>query len=531
MNRLGVPERRQLGLRRRVRLELVAGDGGKQVRVCGRGPRRRASTSTPPGVSALPPTPVCCTLWPCPPRTREESPSPPFPRPRSWPDELTRPAAMSTLARPAFSAYVCRSCAATARRPALPVPSRLASTLADPKRTAFSAFFFDNHRWSSPAKNAHASPRPIAHAVRGHSIGAVHSPLDGVATFRQAEVLTPRRLVKVYVQLAKSNLTALVVLTAMAGVAMCPLPTTVPVLLSTALGTTLCVASANALNQIQEVPYDAQMARTRNRPLVRHAISPLHATGFAVLTGITGPALLWTMANPTTALLGAANIALYAGAYTYLKRKSILNTWVGAVVGGIPPLMGWTACGGSLLPSSPDSFQLVLPSFLSSVPVDVLAAAENPLAPLALFILLYSWQLPHFNGLSHLVRESYAQAGYRMLGVLDPRKNALVALRHALLLVPATSLLMPLAGLTTWAFALTSLVPHAICVDAAWKFWRFGGEKQARKLFLHSIWSLPVLLGLMMFHKRGTDWGSWIGLGGEDTVATKEHKGEVAVSA
>ena len=56
-------------------------------------------------------------------------------------------------------------------------------------------------------------------------------------------------------------------------------------------------------------------------------------------------------------------------------------------------------------------------------------------------------------------------------------------------------------------------------------------EKQARKLFLNSIWSLPVLLGLMMFHKRGTDWGSWIGLGGEDTVATKEHKGEVSVSA
>ena len=55
------------------------------------------------------------------------------------------------------------------------------------------------------------------------------------------------------------------------------------------------------------------MARTRNRPLVRHAISPLHATGYAVVTGIAGPALLWTMTNPTTALLGAA-LCLHADA-------------------------------------------------------------------------------------------------------------------------------------------------------------------------------------------------------------------------
>ena len=155
--------------------------------------------------------------------------------------------------------------------------------------------------------------------------------------------------------------------------------------------------------------------------------------------------------------------------------------------------MGWTACGRSLLPSSPDSLQ---PSFLSStVRVDVLTTAVDLLAPLALFIMLYIWQLLDFNGLSLLVRESYARAGYRMLYVLDPRKNVLVALRHALLPVPATSLLMPLAGLTTSALAAASIVPHAICADAAW---RFGGENQARKLFLHSIWSLPVLLGLMI---------------------------------
>ena len=109
--------------------------------------------------------------------------------------------------------------------------------------------------------------------------------------------------------------------------------------------------------------------------------------------------------------------------YTYLTLSA-----------SIPPLTGWTAYGGSLLPSSSDSFQLVLPSFLTSVPVAVLAVAENPLAPLALCILLYSWQFPHFNGLSHLVRESYAQAQRFETGIPSERfgKIARKELKHKL---------------------------------------------------------------------------------------------------
>ncbi|KAF8150552.1 UbiA prenyltransferase family-domain-containing protein [Crassisporium funariophilum] len=345
-------------------------------------------------------------------------------------------------------------------------------------------------------------------------------------SFRQVEKLTPRRLLKVYAQLAKSRLTVLVVLTAMSGVALSPFPATLPILLSTALGTTLCSASANTLNQIQEVPFDAQMARTRMRPLVRRAITPIHAVGFALATGIAGPALLWTMVNPTTACLGIANIALYAGVYTWMKRRSIWNTWVGAVVGGLPPVMGWTACGGQLIPSS-TSIHLFLPSFLdSATPATTLdpSLIDNPLAPLALFMLLFSWQFPHFNSLSYIVRESYAQAGYSMLSVLNPAKNAMVSLRHTILLIPVCSILFPLSGLTTWAFALTGLIPNLVWTRAAWRFWQRGGEKEARVVFQHSLWYLPAILGLMMFHKQGMDWLEWFGLvreeeGNEESLA------------
>ena len=105
--------------------------------------------------------------------------------------------------------------------------------------------------------------------------------------------------------------------------------------------------SANTLNQWIEAPFDAQMSRTRNRPLVRLAISPTHAFISGIGSGILGTAILATI-NPTCAILGLSNIVLYSGVYTLMKRQSIYNTWVGAVVGAIPPLIGWVANTGSI---------------------------------------------------------------------------------------------------------------------------------------------------------------------------------------
>jgi protoheme IX farnesyltransferase len=390
-----------------------------------------------------------------------------------------------------------RTCNVCLARPLRP---RRASSLANP---VFTSFFFHNAQWLKPR----FKPEP---SLRGIPI----SPPLPLSAYKPAEVLTPARLLKVYAQLSKSRLTFLMVLTTMTGVALSPLPTTVPILLSTAIGTALCSASANTLNQLQEVPFDAQMTRTRMRPLVRRAITPTHAAGFAVATGVAGPAILWMMVNPITAVLGAGNIVLYAGLYTWMKRKNIANTWVGAVVGAVPPVMGWTASGGKLLPSSSYPIEVFLPPLLSASPLPPMdiSLIDNPLAPWAFFMLLFSWQFPHFNPLSHLVRGSYAQAGYQMLSILDPRKNALVSLRHAALLIPICSVLVPLSGLTTWLFAFTSMFPNLILATAAWRFWRKGGEKEARALWHHSLWYLPVVMGLMMVHKQGVDWLQAMGL-------------------
>ncbi|KAJ3213491.1 Protoheme IX farnesyltransferase, mitochondrial [Dinochytrium kinnereticum] len=275
----------------------------------------------------------------------------------------------------------------------------------------------------------------------------------------------------VFQELSKAKLSALVVLTTMAGYAMAPGATNLATLLWTTVGTGLCVSSANTINQWMEMPYDAQMSRTRNRPLVRHAIGPFRAFSVGVFSGITGVMTLGYFVNPLVAALGGLNILLYTCVYTPMKRSSIANTWAGAVVGAIPPMMGWAACTGSL-----------------------------DLGAWILGAILYSWQFPHFNSLSWNLRADYSKAGYYMMSVTDPALNARVSLRHALLLFPIC-MLAPYFGITSWIFALDSSLINAVMAFGALRFWRNPNDKSARELFFSSLIHLPILLALLMLHK------------------------------
>lgn len=125
--------------------------------------------------------------------------------------------------------------------------------------------------------------------------------------------------------------TGLVVITSMAGYAMAPAPFVASTFVLCAIGTGLCSAAANSINQYHEVPFDAQMSRTKNRVLVRGQVSPLHSIGFAIGAAGTGICMLYYGVNGMTALLGASNLVLYTMIYTPMKRYSILNTWVGSI--------------------------------------------------------------------------------------------------------------------------------------------------------------------------------------------------------
>lgn len=211
------------------------------------------------------------------------------------------------------------------------------------------------------------------------------------------------KLIGCYARLAKLRLSALVVCTAAAGYVMAPDPFAIATFASLCVGTSAMSASANSINQYFEVPYDSQMKRTQSRVLVRSELSPLHAAMFGLGSSMTGFIVLFTGCNLLTAGLGLANAAIYTLIYTPMKRHSIYNTWFGSVVGAIPPLMGWSACTGSL-----DSGALVLAG------------------------ILFAWQFPHFNALSWNLRPDYSQAGYRMMCVTEPGLCVRTTLRYSI---------------------------------------------------------------------------------------------------
>ena len=241
-----------------------------------------------------------------------------------------------------------------------------------------------------------------------------------------------------------------------------------------------------------EPAYDAKMSRTRSRPLVRGLLSSRVAFLFALGAGISSIALLNYGVNPTTAFLGAANIVIYAGIYTPLKRLSVLNTWVGAVVGGIPPLMGWAAAAGQATSFADANWQ------------DLLFSADGTSAGgWLLAALLFAWQFPHFWALAYPIRSEYAAAGYRMLVSSNVRKTARISLRYSLLMFPICIGLSSVK-VTNWAFVPASSIVNAWLVRESWRYLKYEGAKgSARGLFWASVWHLPVMLVLAMIMKQG----------------------------
>ena len=267
-----------------------------------------------------------------------------------------------------------------------------------------------------------------------------------------------------YSKLSKARLTALVTLTATAGYYIAPGPFVPLAVAGVTVGTFLCSASANSFNQFVEVPYDCQMARTKDRVLVRGMLRPSNAAYFGTISGLLGFSLLASTVNMPTACLGLFNIILYAGIYTPSKRMHIANTWIGAVVGAIPPMMGWLACTGGL-----DIGALVIAG------------------------MVYSWQFPHFNSLSWNYRPDYSRAGYRMMSVTDPALCRRVTLRHAIAQIPL-SIASCALNVTNWSFLVISLPCNIYLALLSWEFYRNANNNTARKLFKCTLWHLPVLM-------------------------------------
>jgi protoheme IX farnesyltransferase len=244
-------------------------------------------------------------------------------------------------------------------------------------------------------------------------------------------------------------------------------------LVNVLVGTALIAGGTNAFNQYFEREHDAQMARTRKRPLPSGRMSEREAFAFSTIVSVVGITYLFLAVNPLSALVAFATFASYVFVYTPLKRKTNLCTIIGAVPGALPPLIGWAGAASSLGSRA-----------------------------WLLFGVMFLWQLPHFLAISWIYRDDYARAGFRMISNEDRDGGATgrQALLYSLALLTVSILpgLVQLSGLTYLFGAIAAGTALSI---ASASFAMQRTMRAAKRLFMFSNVYLLVIITLLLVGK------------------------------
>ncbi len=244
-------------------------------------------------------------------------------------------------------------------------------------------------------------------------------------------------------------------------------------LLQTLIGTALAAAGTLALNQFLEREVDAQMERTRLRPLPDGRLQPTEALAFGAAITAAGLLYLAISVNALSGLVAGTIVGTYLFLYTPLKRKTALCSVVGAIPGALPPVIGWAAARGGV-----------------------------GLEAWVLFAIMFLWQLPHTLAIARLYRDDYARAGIRLLPVVDRdgRSTGRQIVSNCLALL-AVGLLPTLIGFAGSVYFLGALGLGIGLLSCGVALARSRSTADARRLVFASLVYLPTLLVLMALDK------------------------------
>ncbi|QJX45756.1 protoheme IX farnesyltransferase [Hymenobacter taeanensis] len=223
--------------------------------------------------------------------------------------------------------------------------------------------------------------------------------------------------------------------------------------------------SANTINQIFEIELDKQMKRTAKRPLPMGVLSVTEAWVFTVVLGVIGLGLLAYFFNPLAAALSLVSLILYGFIYTPLKTISPICVAVGAIPGGLPPLIGWVAATGYL-------------------------GVEGWI----LFGIQFMWQFPHFWAIAWVLDDDYKKAGFKMLptpGKKDLR-TAFQIMTYTLVLIPL-SLLPFYFGMTNTTYPMVAAICGVLFLMQTFYLMRTVSKKAAMSIMFGSFLYLPIV--------------------------------------
>jgi protoheme IX farnesyltransferase len=238
-------------------------------------------------------------------------------------------------------------------------------------------------------------------------------------------------------------------------------------LLAVAGGGVLAAGGANALNCVLDRDIDAEMARTRTRPIPGGRMPVAVAAALGVAMNLAAAAWLLAAAGMLAAVLALSGTAWYLAVYTiWLKRRSASNIVIGGAAGCFPPLVGWAAATGR---------------------VDATA--------IALAAVIFLWTPPHFWALATLLRNDYQRARIPMLPAIG---SVEVAARRGFAYANATvaASLAPVAwGGAGLGYVVAAAALGSILLMRADAFRRAADRATAVRLF---TWSIAYLAALFL---------------------------------
>jgi len=239
------------------------------------------------------------------------------------------------------------------------------------------------------------------------------------------------------------------------------------------LGVALVAGSAAALNHLVDANIDAQMARTRHRPIAEGRISNKQGAVFVGITGVLGFTMLMVLINPLTAWLNLASWIGYGVVYSmYLKRATPQNIVIGGLFGAAPPLFGWTAVTGSV-----DGGGLLL------------------------VLIIFAWTPPHFWALAIDRMEEYRKVDIPMLPVTHGAEYTKVHILFYTIILVITTVLPYLIGMSNILYLMS-----ALALGAGFLYWSLvmmftDNEKAPIETFRYSIFYLMALfIALLVDH-------------------------------
>jgi protoheme IX farnesyltransferase len=231
------------------------------------------------------------------------------------------------------------------------------------------------------------------------------------------------------------------------------------------------------INCVMEMHIDAQMERTKYRPLPAGRIRPQTVTTFGVLLITFCLALMYVVVNPLTAILGLIAILTYIFLYTPMKQKTAFALFAGAIPGAIPPLMGWTS-----------------------------VTNEMGVLGWVLFGILFLWQLPHFLSISIYHADDYRKAGLKIFPDSLTLKTVIHKIVIYTFMLMAISTLPYFLGYNSSAYFYLALVlGSAFNLLALWGYQFEDNKPQllrwSRQYFYSTLMYLPCIFTAMLLIK------------------------------